>query len=329
MGGVWVTGDVISAARSNQKSLLVDTGANIAAATAYAGMHAYCTATGSGFIADHLYIRNAVNTGWNDVGSLIVLTSGQVTSALGYTPENPANKGAANGYPGLNGSSQLQNALDSLSRIPSGTGYLKGSGGSPVYYARVSSDVTGELGYTPENTAQKNVSTGYAGLDNGATRIDYQELGRTVLGANATSITVSGLTARKYLRITVKIFFVATSVNPAMQLNGDTGGNYSWRRYRDALAESTSASDTAGQLGYLAGEDEYFVVDVINNSANEKIYISKGVGNNGNGAANVPNRIDVVGKWANTTSQITSVKILDLNGNNFGIGSEVIVSGHD
>lgn len=109
-GGAWVTGDTITAARANQKSFLIDTGANISSATTYAGMPAYCTSTGSGFTADHLYVRNAANSAWNDIGSLIVLTSGQVTTALGYTPENPANKNTANGYPGLNASGVISSA---------------------------------------------------------------------------------------------------------------------------------------------------------------------------------------------------------------------------
>lgn len=67
-GGVWDAEDTNSVARLNQKTVLVDTGANINSATAYAGMLAYCTSTGSGFSADVLYERNAANTAWSPVG---------------------------------------------------------------------------------------------------------------------------------------------------------------------------------------------------------------------------------------------------------------------
>ncbi|HJU13652.1 MAG TPA: discoidin domain-containing protein [Candidatus Nitrosotalea sp.] len=106
-GGVWVTGDTITAARANQKSVLIDTGANIAAATTYAGMHAYCTSTGSGFTVDNYYVRNAANSAWNNFSTIITLTSGQVTAALGFTPENSANRGANNGYAELDGSGNV------------------------------------------------------------------------------------------------------------------------------------------------------------------------------------------------------------------------------
>lgn len=68
-GGVWDTADVILKARMNRKTLLSDTGANISSATTYAGMLAYCTSTGSGFVADILYERNAANTAWSVVGA--------------------------------------------------------------------------------------------------------------------------------------------------------------------------------------------------------------------------------------------------------------------
>lgn len=63
-GEVWQTDDPGTVARMNQKTLLVDTGANISAATTYAGMLAYCTSSGSGFTVDFLYQRNAANTAW-------------------------------------------------------------------------------------------------------------------------------------------------------------------------------------------------------------------------------------------------------------------------
>ena len=60
--------------------------------------------------------------GWGNhalVGYLTAITSGQVTSALGYTPENAANKGAANGYASLDGaglvpSTQLPSYVDDV-----------------------------------------------------------------------------------------------------------------------------------------------------------------------------------------------------------------------
>jgi len=52
-------------ARLNQKTTFVGTGAQIAAlSTTFAGQHAFCTSTGSGFTVDNEYIRNAANDAW-------------------------------------------------------------------------------------------------------------------------------------------------------------------------------------------------------------------------------------------------------------------------
>lgn len=65
MTGVWVTNDVISATRMNEKTIFQGTGAAISGITTYAGMLVFCTSSGSGFIADTLYKRNAANTSWS------------------------------------------------------------------------------------------------------------------------------------------------------------------------------------------------------------------------------------------------------------------------
>ena len=68
LGGIWEVADIISASRMNRKTVLSDTGANISGlSTNYAGNLAHCTSTGSGFTADHLYMRNAGNTAWIDL----------------------------------------------------------------------------------------------------------------------------------------------------------------------------------------------------------------------------------------------------------------------
>ena len=75
-GGLFDGGDVIGAARLNQKSTFVGTGGDInTLATTYAGMSAYCTSTGSGFTVDHLYIRNTANAAWIDVVNCAVSVS--------------------------------------------------------------------------------------------------------------------------------------------------------------------------------------------------------------------------------------------------------------
>lgn len=85
------------------------------------------------------------------------LTAGNVTTALGYTPqdalgftaENAANKNAANGYAGLGADSKLNASALSATLITTALGFTPEE----------------ELGFTPENVANKNIANGYPGLD--------------------------------------------------------------------------------------------------------------------------------------------------------------------
>lgn len=55
--------------------------------------------------------KTAANTWTLDTSTYLTsITSGNVTTALGYTPENPANKGAANGYASLDSGGKVPSA---------------------------------------------------------------------------------------------------------------------------------------------------------------------------------------------------------------------------
>lgn len=65
-GGLWQTGDVITAERMNRKTIFIGTGNQIAnLTTTYPGQLAFCTESGSGFEAGYFYVRNISNTAWN------------------------------------------------------------------------------------------------------------------------------------------------------------------------------------------------------------------------------------------------------------------------
>lgn len=99
MTGVWVTADVITAARANEKTLFQGTSTEISAiVTTYAGMLAFCTTSGSSFNADTLYQRNSANTGWVVAGgsalSQVVMahsaTIGDYTTPSSATASTPS-----------------------------------------------------------------------------------------------------------------------------------------------------------------------------------------------------------------------------------------------
>ena len=74
---------------------------------------------GTGTVSGLSLSGSVITSGNLTLGGTLSLTSGNVTSALGYTPENAANKGVANGYASLDGgglvpSSQLPSYVDDV-----------------------------------------------------------------------------------------------------------------------------------------------------------------------------------------------------------------------
>jgi hypothetical protein len=67
----WDAEDQPEAARLNQKTRFIGTGAQInGLSTTYPGQEAFCTSTGSGFTVDTTYVRNAANDTWDEKDSL-------------------------------------------------------------------------------------------------------------------------------------------------------------------------------------------------------------------------------------------------------------------
>ena len=58
---------------------------------------------------------------------------------------------------------------------------------------------------------------------------------------------------------------------------------------------------------------------IINNASNEKLVIVNSMSQGSAGAGNAPNRQEKVGKWANTSNQITQITI-----NNGGISARYV-----
>lgn len=69
--------DTLTADRLNRKTVLVETGPNIASITPTPGMPVFCTSSGSGFAVGQMYQRNEDNTGWY---TMIQGSAGQMLS---------------------------------------------------------------------------------------------------------------------------------------------------------------------------------------------------------------------------------------------------------
>jgi len=156
----------------------------------------------------------------------------------------------------------------------------------------------------------------------------WEELGRVTLASAGSSMDLT-FTAKKYLKIIYVYYASGGSVTSTMRFNNDSGGNYSLRFSDNGGTENTLASqanlypDTGGGIYPVSGE-----VSILNTAANEKLVRMLIEGGGTGGAANIPTRRTMTGKWVNTTNAINRVTFATAL-NNFAIGSEVVVLGHD
>ena len=141
-------------------------------------------------------------------------------------------------------------------------------------------------------------------------------LGSTTLTSAADVITVSGFTAKKHLVVQDKGIGTGGTINCNFTFNSDTGNNYAIRESVNGGSDSTNhtQANTDNLTGTVTG-NVFATVDIMNIAGEEKLFISEGI-ESASGAGNAPDRKELVGKWANTSDSITTIKA-----NNGGTGS--------
>ena len=141
-------------------------------------------------------------------------------------------------------------------------------------------------------------------------------------------------TAKKYLWVQIEYTATGGSVVNSVTFNSDSGSNYA-RRGSDnggTDATDTSASKISSGLNsdINSGESAFFNMFIINKSDKEKLVIAELISTEaGTGAGNAPDRAEFVGKWTNTSSQITSIQVPDLSSGQYNTGSSIKVWGFD
>ena len=144
----------------------------------------------------------------------------------------------------------------------------------------------------------------------------WTELYSGDLSAGAAAYIDSGtITAKKYLWVQL---YTQQSVDSNFDItfNADTGSNYTKRWSNEGGADQTNSSVTKiGLVSRTANLPQFTNMFIINNSANEKLVIAHQVNQMTAGAGTAPTRTELVGKWANTAAQITSMRITSGSGN--------------
>ncbi len=168
---------------------------------------------------------------------------------------------------------------------------------------------------------------GSATVSGAAANTSWKFLGRGTITSAGDVMTTGTITAKDNLMILYYCNFDTAAIGK-LTFNGDTNQNYAYRR--EDGSDATSVSQTGIDFGTSSTSNEFAVMQVNNTTSQEKLLISMGVGQNSNGSSNAPRTQEQIGKWANTSAQITNVTFTNTQGSgNFGVGSEVVVLGMD
>ncbi len=137
----------------------------------------------------------------------------------------------------------------------------------------------------------------------------WTKLGTDTLTSAGSTLTVTGFTGKTNIFIIAEGLGV-TAGDETMQFNNDTGSNYSVRSNENG-GEGTLVNrvEYTFQRNGNGSQNDFFFAYIINISSEEKLIMSFSNQNKTAGSGNVPDRHEIVGKWDNTSDEITEIDV--------------------
>lgn len=160
------------------------------------------------------------------------------------------------------------------------------------------------LGYDPDDTHTDNF---------------WEELADVSLSSASDTLSSGTITAKKYLWVQTYVKATGGTVEPDSRFNNDNSGTnnvsgtYADRYNINGGSDATGTSLNKGVRGSGVPVSAFFNDFIINNASNEKLVI-RHVNYVSTAGLNVPNRRETVGKWSNTSDQITNITWHDESG---------------
>ena len=153
----------------------------------------------------------------------------------------------------------------------------------------------------------------------------WEELASVELGG-AGDLSSGTITAKKNLWLQI-YSTTGTSADDLLRFNSDTGTNYTDRRRTDNASEATATSQTSilntmNNNATTPAFGNYFIQNILGQEKLVSGFINQQLTA---GATNPASRIEVSGKWVNTSAQITNITL----GGTIGAGSIMKVWGAD
>jgi hypothetical protein len=160
------------------------------------------------------------------------------------------------------------------------------------------------------NSGSEVVVLGFDPTDTHTTNF-WEELDSVTLTADNSNLTSNTFSAKKYLWVQFYFRWNNVASDMRMTFNGDSGNNYSRRRSGNGGSDGTYINQAHNNFETSTIQHSALVnMFMINNASNEKLFIFETAGQMTAGANNAPDRrVEGVGKWSNTSDQITSLNI--------------------
>ena len=160
------------------------------------------------------------------------------------------------------------------------------------------------------------------------TKMAWGKAGSTTLTGAGNTLTTTGMTASKTNQFLAHEI-ASGSIRPELNFNTDTGSNYARRTSNNGGTDFTIASDNDIKLTDTGSIDDFQVGYFINIETEEKLLIVLNVLNGASGAGTAPSRYETVGKWANTSAQISSLEIQEPESGSLATDSNLTVLGSE
>jgi hypothetical protein len=159
----------------------------------------------------------------------------------------------------------------------------------------------------------------------------WEELASVELGVAGDNLSSGTITAKKYLWVQAWIKSSTSAVTANVTFNNDTvSSNYNLRYNTNGTGDNITGATTNLNVG-IGGDNTtgmFHNMFIINNSANEKLMMNHAVAAETAGAGYAPSRGETVGKWANTSAQITEIDFTNSTASrDYAIGSIIKVYG--
>ena len=162
----------------------------------------------------------------------------------------------------------------------------------------------------------------------------WQELANVNLSSAADEISTGTIASKKYIMWEYHVLSSGAANgldNISFRFNNDSGNNYCYRHNDNGGSDGTVTNNSKLRFrsGGATAQDFFGSGYIVNKSDKEKLLISEQIYNGGDGASSKPKRAEMVGKWTNTSAQITEIDLIQDGAGSFLTGSYLKVWGSD